>query len=221
MSLNKVIKKNLIETKSEKETLLIERKLVKARFMMVLESEEKINNFHKLSDEEQTRIAFQVYEEYSILCHQGLINEEGGLGDALSSLFGKALWSIPEAFGEKIVNSILSSLGMQDSYFKKTLVSFFSSNPSEIVRGFRDCRIMSSLIAKSLAEAFIMQVQQQKGFGGTGWDIVRNAIEKQFQSSEFSKKIEEGISTVICGLFNKFTSKAQGVLSATKSVDNS
>jgi hypothetical protein len=218
MSLNRIIKNNLIETKSEKETLLIERKLVKARFMMILESEEKINNFHNLSDEEQTRIAFQIYEEYSTLYHQGLIKEEG-LADALSSLFGKGLWSIPEVFGEKIVNSILSALGMKDSYFKKTLISFFTSNPSEIVNAFRDCRIMSKLVARSLAEAFVMQVQQQKEFGGTGWDILRNAIAKQFESSDFGKKIEEGISGVICGLFSKFTSKANGVLSNTKSAD--
>lgn len=214
MSLNKVIKKNLVETKSQKESLLIERELVKSRLMMVLESEEKIKNFDSLSEDEQLKISFQLLEEMSVLYNQGLINE--GLGDVLRSLFGYGMWSVPEAFAEKIINSILSSLGMQDSYFKKTLISFFSTNPKELMNAFSDCKVMSKLVAKSLAEAFIMQVQQQKGFGGTGWDIVRNAIEKQFQSSEFVKNIEDGIGNVVCSLFSKFTSKAENVLSNTK-----
>jgi hypothetical protein len=215
MSLNKVIKKNLVEAKSQKESLLIERELVRARLMMVLESEDKIKNFDFLSEEEQTRISFQLFEELSVLDNQGLINEEG-LGDVLKSLFGYGMWSVPEAFAEKIINSILSSLGMKDAYFKKVLVSFFSTNPKELVNAFKDCRVMSKLVAKSLAEAFVMQVQQQQGFGGTGWDIVRNALEKQFQSSDFIKNIEDGIGNVVCGLFSKFTSKSEDVLKNIK-----
>jgi hypothetical protein len=214
MSLNKVIKKNLVETKSQKESLLIEREIVRTRLMMVLESEEKIKNFDYLSDEEQTRIAFQLFEELSVLDNQGLVNE--GLSDILKSLFGYGMWSVPEAFAEKIINSILSGLGMKDSYLKKTIISFFSTNPTELVNAFKDCRVMSKLIAKSLAEAFVMQVQQQQGFGGTGWDIVRNALEKQLQSSDFIKNIEDGIGSVVCSLFSKFTSKSEDVLKTIK-----
>ena len=61
MSLNKVIKKNLVEAKSQKESLLIEREVVKARLMMVLESEDKINNFDSLSEEEQKQIDNSTY----------------------------------------------------------------------------------------------------------------------------------------------------------------
>lgn len=215
MSLNKVIKKNLVETKIQKESLLIERELVKARLMMILESEDKINNFDFLSEEEQVRISFQILEELSILSEQGMINE-GGLGDTLKSLFGFGMWSVPEAFAEKIINSILSALGMGDSYFKKTLVSFFSTNPRELLNAFKDCKVMSNLIAKSMAEAFVMQVQQQQGFGGTGWDVVRNALEKQFRKLEFVKNIEDGIAGVVCNLFSKFTSKAENVLGNMK-----
>jgi hypothetical protein len=215
MSLNKVIKKNLVETKSQKESLLIERELVKARLMMILESEDNIKYFDFLSEEEQTRISFQIFEELSVLDNQGLINEEG-LGDVLKSLFGYGMWSVPEAFAEKIINSILSALGMKDIYLKKVLVSFFSTNPKELINAFKDCRTMAKLVAKSLAEGFVMQVAQQKGFGGTGWDVVRNALEKQFQSMEFIKNIEDGFGNVICDLFSKFTSKGQDVLKNVK-----
>jgi hypothetical protein len=49
MNLEKKIRKKLIETKEQKEKLLIENELIKSRIIMIFENEKNIKNFSLLS----------------------------------------------------------------------------------------------------------------------------------------------------------------------------
>jgi hypothetical protein len=53
MKLDKKIRKKLLETKEQKDKLIIEQEIVRSRFMMIFESEDNIKNWKNLSEEQQ------------------------------------------------------------------------------------------------------------------------------------------------------------------------
>lgn len=214
MSLNKVIKKSLKETKVQKETILIEQKIVQARLKMIVENFND-DKFKKLSEQEQGRVCVLFLMEMSSLNDEGLLNEN--FIDTLKNIFGAAFWSVPEAFVEKAINSILGSLGFPDNSIRKFLVSFFATNPSELLKAFQDCKVLTKHIVRAILETIVMNLQQSKGLGGTGMDIVRNAIQNELQNRvEFIKGLEDSLSGAICQVFEKYSGNAKEVLDKLK-----
>jgi hypothetical protein len=213
MGLKKVIKKSLKETKVQKETILIEQKIVQSRLRMIVEnfSEDK---FKTLSEKEQGRICVLFLMEMSSLNDEGLLTEN--FIDTLKNIFGAAFWSVPEAFTEKALNSLLGSLGFPDNSIRKFLVSFFATNPSELLKAFKDCRVLTKHIVRAIGESLIMNLQQSKGMGGTGMDIVRNALQNELQNLDFLKKLEETLSGSVCQVFDKYSGNAKEVLDKLK-----
>jgi len=214
MSLNKVIKKSLKETKVQKETILIEQKIVQARLKMIVENFND-DKFKNLSEQEQGRVCVLFLMEMSSLNDEGLLNEN--FIDTLKNIFGAAFWSVPEAFVEKAINSILGSLGFPDNSIRKFLVSFFATNPSELLKAFQDCKVLTKHIVRAILETIVMNLQQSKGLGGTGMDIVRNAIQNELQNRvEFIKGLEDSLSGAICQVFEKYSGNAKEVLDKLK-----
>ena len=203
MSITKQIRKKLIETKEQKEKSLIEESLVKERLLMVVGNK----NFDELTEQQQLKMSFLLLKELSYLNDDGLINE--GLGDVLSRLFG----GFGESLIEKAVSSILGSLGFPDGFFRKAIVSAIATKPSQLFAAFNDCKALTKLVAESLAEAAFMTLQQEKGFGGTGYDILRNSLGDTLKDTKFIGKLEEGLEDAVCSLYNKFFGKAQDLAS--------
>lgn len=214
MSLNKVIKKKLKETKVQKETILIEQKIVRSRLMMIFEDENFIERFNSLSESEQEKLSILFLMEISSLNEEGLISEN--FIDTITGLFGKAFWGGTETFVEKAINSFLGGIGIPDNNIRKFLVSFFSTNPSELLAAFRDCKVLSKHIARAIGETLIMNLQQTKGVGGFGWDMIRNVIQNKLQDIGFVKDIEETIAEKVCELFGKFSGNAKEVMDKIK-----
>lgn len=214
MSLNKVIKKKLKETKVQKETILIEQKIVRSRLMMIFENENFLERFESMSELEQEKISVLILMEISSLNEEGLISEN--FIDTISGLFGKTFWGGAETFVEKAINSFLTGIGVPDNSIKKFLVSFFSTNPSELLNSFRDCRVLSKHIARAIGETMIMNLQQTKGVGGFGWDMIRNVVQNKLQDLKFVKDVEDTISDKVCELFGKFSGNAKEVVDKIK-----
>lgn len=214
MESNKVkrtLKKVLKETKENKEKILIEQKLVHTRILNIFESEENIKNFESLPKQKRIKIALQVMEELRELDENKILNEQ--LGDFLSKLFGSNLLkSLGETLVEPLVNSILSGLGI-GGYFKNFLVSFLTSNPMELAKALRDCKVLTRLIANSLGEAIFMMMQEKTGAEGGFYTFLRNALGGAVKDTTFINKIEEYIGDFVCNAYNKLTKKAGEVLS--------
>ena len=208
MALNKLVKKSLKETKIRKETVLVEQKIVHSRLNIIVE------NFERLSEKQQEKVCVMFLMEMSSLNEEGLLNEN--FVDSLRSIFGNAFWSVPEAFVERGLNSILGSLGFPDNAIRKFLVSFFATNPAELLKAFKDCNVLTKHIVRAIGETLIMNLQQSKGMGGTGMDIVRNALQNQLQKSEFLQGLEKTLSGSICELFEKYSGNAKEVLDKLK-----
>jgi hypothetical protein len=214
MALKQVIKKSLKETKIQKETILVEHKIVQSRLKMIVENFSKDEKFKKLSEQEQGKICVLFLMEMSSLNDEGLLNEN--FIDTLKNIFGAAFWSVPEAFTEKALNSLLGALGFPDNSIRKFLVSFFATNPAELLRAFKDCKVLTKHIVRAIGETLIMNLQHSKGLGGTGMDIVRNALQNELQNLDFLKKLEETLSGSVCQVFEKYSGNAKEVLDKLK-----
>jgi hypothetical protein len=214
MALKQVIKKSLKETKIKKENILIENKIVQSRLNMIVENFSENEKFKSLSEEEQGKICVLFLMEMSSLNEEGLLNEN--FIDTLKNIFGAAFWSVPEAFTEKALNSLLGAVGFPDNSIRKFLVSFFATNPSELLKAFQDCKVLTKHIVRAIGETLIMNLQQSKGLGGTGMDIVRNALQNELQNLEFLKKLEVALSSSVCQVFEKYSGNAKEVLDKLK-----
>lgn len=74
MKLDKKIKKKLLETKEQKDRLIIEQEIVRSRFMMIFESEDNITNWENLSEEKKFKISCKFLQEISYQQQNGVIN---------------------------------------------------------------------------------------------------------------------------------------------------
>jgi hypothetical protein len=215
--MRKELRKALIEAKEQKERRLIEESLIKSKIMMIVESEDNIKNFNLLSERKKKKIADGILKEI-IVGNNDLLNEEKGLMDVLSSLFGSSFSGLAQMLGEPIVNSILGALGMEDGYFKSVMISFFTKNIGRLAKALRgDCKELTGLVAESLVEGLVIQLSNTKGMTGPGYTFIRNTIADAIQSSGFVQSLENSLESTVCGLLNKFTQKATEVASNLKS----
>ena len=211
--LDKNIKKAILETKEKKEKLLIEENLVKSRIMMIFESEKNIKNFNSLPKKKQEKIAYKLLEEINYLQETSLLNEQ--LMDFLGKIFGNSLGGIFQTVAEPLVNSVLSSIGLQ-GYFKDFLVSFITTNPARLSKAMKSCEELTKLIAEALSEAVFMMIQRQQGLEGQGYTFLRNALGGAVKDYGFIQSIEKQISGIVCELFGKMNDKASGVYDKLK-----
>lgn len=212
--LQKDIRKKLQEIKGKKESMLVEQKIVESRIMMIFESQENIDNFSSLPEAKQKKLVGKLIQEFKILGQQDILNEQ--LLDFMGKIFGQGFSSILQTMVEPMVNSILSGLGMQNSFFSKTLSSFLIRNPSKLIKAFKDCRSMTEVVASALVEAMVMTVQEQKGLQGTGFTIVRNALLGALENTAFAKDLSDKLENFVCQMYESLTGKAEKVYGKLK-----
>jgi hypothetical protein len=208
-SVKTLIKKNIVETKNKKDSLMIESKLIQSRLKFVL-GDEKFNN---LSEDKKVRVGFQLFEEIATLSNQGFMNEESLL-DTFKGLFGKDVHSLPETFYMPWIDKVLKTLNMNDSYLKEYLIDQLTKTPTEVWNSFENCEKMTHMIAKALSETLIFHLRMDKDFSGLVG--VRNSLEETMREEVFIKKIEDKIGDMICSSFNKYATNASNVLQKLK-----
>jgi hypothetical protein len=210
--LEKKIRKSLIETKERKEKLLIEEKLIKDRLSMVFEGIKSEKHFKGLSEEKQLKLSVKFIQEVSYLMESGIINEDVDFGGLLKSIFGNAFGGVAQTMVEPLINSVLSSIGFGDGFIKNFLISYLTSRPSDVIKSFSDCNLMAKLVGQCIVEAMVMTMQRKSGYGGFGYDLIRNTLGGAIKDTAFMKGIETGIEDIVCNLFSKFTDNAKEVV---------
>jgi hypothetical protein len=210
--LEKSIKKTLVETKEKQEKLLIERRLIESRIENVLGDIKTVEDFNRLSEDKQLRIGFALCQEIVYLQDNKFINEN--LIDAFKNLFGNLFsGGIMNTIYEKIIDKVLTALGMGKGPFKDFLVSFLASRPTELVRAISDCKLFTKLIVEGLTEAVVKWLQDTYKVTGGIADVLRNTIGATIRDSKtFKQSIEKEFAGTICSLFEKYTSNAKDVL---------
>jgi hypothetical protein len=209
--LKKDIRRAILEAKEKKERILIEQEIVTNRIIMVFESRENIRNFKKLPKYKRDRISEAFLQEMIYLGKTGLLNEEGfDFMGVLQRLFGGLFGrSAVETIAEPLVNKILSAVGFtSDGIMKKTVVSFLTTNPSDLIAAFSDCRKMSKLLMESFTEGLVMMLQDQFEKDSYFYDYIRNTLGGTIKDSS----LENTIADKVCSLFDGFSSNAKDLI---------
>lgn len=203
------LKKILKETKEKKEEQNIQHKLIESRLKFILGDQKII----KMTEEDQFKLSFQVFEEIHTLSNQGLLNENNLL-QVFKGLFGDDVHSLPKTFYKPWIDNVLKTLNMNDSYLKEYLVSRLTKEPTEVWSSFESCEKMSRMIAKALSETLILHLRMDKDF--TGLDDAKRTLEDSIRQEEFIKKLQIKIQSVICHLFDKYATNASDVMTKLK-----
>lgn len=211
--LDKKIKKAILETKDNKEKLLIEENLVRTRIFAIVESKEVIDNFEFLPEGKKMKIANNLIEEIRFLDENNILNEQ--LMDFLGKMFGNSLSGVVQTAVEPIVNSILGGLGLS-GFFKNALMSFMLKDPRRLAKALKSCNELTALVSEALVEALVMMVQEQQGLQGTGYTILRNTLLGAIQDTKVVIDLQDKLEGVVCDVYNNFNKKASGVYSKLK-----
>jgi hypothetical protein len=214
--LKKQIKKSLLETKEIKERKLIEESLIKNRFSMIFEGITCEKDFKSLSESKQLKLSVKFIQEMSFLQNNGLIVEQN-LGGLLNTIFGGAFGSVAQTMVEPLINNVLSGLGFKDGFVKNFVISYLTSRPSDVIKSFSDCKIMTKLVSEAIVESMVMTMQREKGYSGFGYNLIRNQLGNVLQSTEFISKIENGLQETICSIFGKLVNNTKSVSEKLKS----
>jgi len=224
--LEKQIKKSLLETKEKKEKQLIEESLIKNRLSVILEGINSDEEFKALPKKQQLKISVKFIQELSYLENNGLVTEQN-FGSLLQNLFGGWFGNLTQTIVEPVLDKILTPL-FGEGFFKNFLISYFTTKPSDIIKSFNDCRLMTKLIAEGVSEAIVMQIMKNKGFTGSGYVFIRNTMADVLTGTQFVSGIEKGIGDTVCNLLGKYSQNTEkiidkvkgGVANAAQSVTN-
>jgi len=212
--LEKKVRKSLIETKEKKEKLLIEETLIKNRLSIILEGVNSDKEFKSLSEKKQLRISSKFIQELSYLQETKLINEQN-LGSLMQSLFGGWFGNLTQTIFEPMFKKILTPL-FGEGFFTNFLTAYLTSRPSDVIKSFNDCKLMTKLIAEGISEAIVMQIQTSKGLTGSGYSFIRNTMGDVLTGSEFISGIEKSLGNTVCGILGKFSDNAEKVVEKVK-----
>jgi hypothetical protein len=213
--LDKKIKKSLIETKERKERKLINESLIKNRLSFILENVKSVKDFNNLSEEKKLKLSIKFLQEMSYLEKNGLIVEQD-FSSILKSLFGGLFGNVTQTLVEPFIEKILSGVGLQSGYIRNFLVSYLTSRPSDIIKSFSDCKLMTKLVAGGIVESIVKTMQEEKGFSAPGYDLIRNTLADVIRNLEFVSGLEKGLENTICSLVGKFTDNAEKVAEKIK-----
>ena len=213
-NLNKTIRKNLLEVKENKKSLLTEQKIIISRYSIISES---ITSKSKRS---QRDVAHKMLTEMIYLRNQGfseelLMEEEKSFFSSMSSLFGGGFLDTFKEIGMKWV---LEKLGLPaNSYISEVLQTAAGElSLSEIPKLFTDCNFTSEWVAHSFAEGYVKKLMDEKGFDGIFMSTVRNGLVQSLQNSDFYKSIASSLTPYICRMLGGLGDKLDKVSSAVK-----
>jgi len=207
------VKKAILETKERKEKLLIEQNLVKKRIIMVFESENNIKKFSSLSKAKREKIAYKLVSEINYLKETNMLNED--LKDFMSKIFGNNLTSVFQTIVEPMVSSLVKSLDLAD-YFKDSLITSISSDPTRFSQSLRSCDELSKLVSESLSDAIHNRILQQTGSEGIETKFLNNVLADAVKDPKFSENIHQQISSKVCDLFDSMSEKASQIYDKLK-----
>lgn len=207
------IKQVILETKERKEKLLIEQTLVKNRILMIFESEDNIKKFSSLSKVKQEKIAYKLVSEINFLVETNLLNEQ--LKDFLGKIFGDNLTGVFQTIVEPMVVSLMKSLELAD-YFKESLISSLSSDPTKLSQSLRSCDELSKLISESLSDAIHNRIVQKTGSDSVESKFLNSALSDAVKDPRFSENVQRKINSIVCDLFSVMSDKASKVYDKLK-----
>jgi hypothetical protein len=208
--LKDLIKENLVTLSEEKKNKLIgESKIINTRFQII--SESKIEDKDKLFNEVISEMFYMNSQGFD----KGLINE--GFWEILKGLF-PSTDVIGGWFKEKMATWLIDAVapGQKDSWIGNIIVTTVGNLKIGEITQLTNCDFTTKLLAKSITEAVVKKFADSKGVSGVLADLVRNSMIDHLDSTEFAKKLESGLSHIICPLLGGVAQKMSTVADTMK-----
>lgn len=205
------IRKNLQLIQEEKERKNISISIVESR-LQTIAGDDFFNSFNELSEGKKLKTSFLILQEMNTILHYDLISEQD-LSSSFKNIFGNLFGSGIQTLAEPIIRKLLELFGLDPkSYFSNTVVSFITSDPRELIAAMGSCEKFAKLLAQSLAEAFVMEIQESLGGEGMVFDFLRNSLGGAVKDVQFVDSLTRQLSSTVCGLFTKVGSNAKNLI---------
>ena len=218
IDLKNIIKENLVKTQESKKRVLQENKIIENRFNIILEgkklkSQKEIDNLYVTILSEMIYLHKQGFD--GNLIEENVDKVFGTLGN----LFGLGINGVMATFKEKGVNYILEKLGIEDNSFLRNFLMTAMGNVDlkDVPKLFSDCDFLTRKIAESIPEAYLRELEYEKGMGSEFMDVVRNSLYDVIKNSDLADKIEGRISSIVCPLVERMSGKFSDHLDSMKS----
>ena len=205
-ALNKTIRKNLLETKENQKSMLVEQTIIRNRYNHILESFKQEEN---LTIE---KVFFPILKEMIKLRELNLnesvlLKEEANFFSMITSLFGGAGLESLKEYGVKWILEKIDPDFANDIWGQFIVKGVGNLGFSDIPKLFTDCNFTSRWIAESLVEGFIGRYQEKEGYGGFFADTIRNAVFNSLEKNELISAVSNMLTKTVCSLIGKLGDK--------------
>jgi hypothetical protein len=204
-NMKKIIRETLIEVQQKKQKLLKEEKIISSRLNYLLENynPKKKNKFYN-----------DIISEFFYLSNQGfdtktLLQEENKFLDVLKSLFSHKWDSVAGQLKEYFAMWIINKFGLPKTSIWASMISVAVGNlPFSDIKSIMNCDGFTKFMTKTITEGMIKQLQTKTELNSIFFDYLRNAlVESLTQDSEFGKKVEGMLGSLICPALSKLSDK--------------
>ena len=202
-SVNKLIKKTLIETKERKNNQIIENRLVESRLKFIIED---VSVFNKRSKQVKIKEGFKFLRETSYLKSMGMLNEN--LSDIFKQMFGNSFESILGTVSDPFVGSILNKLSIPQE-IKTSVLDTIKQRANELLAHMDTCENLSKFISDIVSEITVVKMTTKNI---TGSQFLDSAIVDTMGDDVFKTKLSEKIKEEVCLLFNKYAENAKNLV---------
>ena len=202
-SVNKLIKKTLIETKERKNNQIIENRLVESRLKFIIED---VSVFNKKSKQSKIKEGFKFLRETSYLKSMGMLNEN--LSDIFKQMFGNSFESILGTVSDPFVGSILNKLSIPQE-IKTSVLDTIKQRANELLAHMDTCENLSKFISDIVSEITVVKMTTKNI---TGSQFLDSAIVDTMGDDVFKTKLSEKIKEEVCLLFNKYAENAKNLV---------
>ena len=202
MSLKKIVKKNLNDTKTVKVTQLTESKIVNGRFSIIAES---VNLHSKI---QTTKFFNKLFVESKNLVDMGIstniINED--LIMVLKGLMGDENSKVIDVLKDRLITYLESKLDM-DTFEKEVLKqSILELAEDEFPQVFSDKRFLARIIT----DTFIREFGEKYLDGLT--DMTRELLMNRIDNEDFKRELEDKFTTALDSLLDSIESNMDSKL---------
>jgi len=202
-SVNRLIKKTLIETKERKNNQIIENKLVESRLNFIIED---VSVFNKRSKQVKIKEGFKFLRETSYLKSMGMLNEN--LSDIFKQMFGNSFENILGTVSDPFVGSILNKLSIPQE-IKTSVLDTIKQRANELLAHMDTCENLSKFISDIVSEITVLKMTAKNI---TGSQVLDSAIVDTMGDDVFKTKLSEKIEEEVCLLFNKYAENAKNLV---------
>ena len=202
MSLKKIVKKNLNDTKTVKVTQLTESKIVNGRFSIIAES---VNLHSKI---QTTKFFNKLFVESKNLVDMGIstniINED--LIMVLKGLMGDENSQVIDVLKDRLITYLESKLDM-DTFEKEVLKqSILELDEDEFPQVFSDKRFLARIIT----DTFIREFGEKYLDGLT--DMTKELLMNRIDNDDFKRELEDKFTTALDSLLDSIESNMDSKL---------